>query len=190
MSKITAQNMIDECFIAEMFNLLSDDEVIGSDDLNYTCIAPHLSASGNKPSSGTWQAYWVQKGSKGEDWVTDTVYQALFSDFLNKIISEQSPILEGKLGSTKYNSVTSPEKDNVIRAEVCLVASELLRRRINIILGSVKGNGQEIDVSQEINQRQNYLNELDVLVENIVSGTIVETSGNDFSTEVVESSHF
>jgi len=190
MPKITAQNMIDECFIAEMFNLLSDDEVIGSDDLNYTCIAPHSSASGNKPTSGTWQAYWIQKGSKGEAWVTDTVYQALFSDFLNKIIAEQSPILQGKLGSTLYNATSSPEKENVIRAEICIVASELLRRRINIILGSVKGNGQEIDVSQEIKQRQEYLVELEVLTINIVSGTIAVPTGSDFSSEAVITDHF
>lgn len=50
-------------------------EVIGTDDLNYTCIADHVSGATNVPvTGGSWATYWTQSGSDGAVWVTGTAY--------------------------------------------------------------------------------------------------------------------
>ena len=56
-------------------------EVIGTDNLNYTCIAPHTSADITKPITGAdWATVWIQKGSAGIVWATGTAYKDGIND--------------------------------------------------------------------------------------------------------------
>lgn len=56
-------------------------EVIGTDLLNYTCIAPHSSSDITKPITGAnWATVWIQKGSAGIAWVTGTSYKDGIND--------------------------------------------------------------------------------------------------------------
>jgi len=50
-------------------------EVVGTDDLNYTCILNHTAADDNKPVTGAYyETYWSQVGSSGGIWAVDTAY--------------------------------------------------------------------------------------------------------------------
>lgn len=50
-------------------------EIIGTDTLNYTCIAPHTAAPITYPITGAnWADVWIQKGSEGITWVDGTTY--------------------------------------------------------------------------------------------------------------------
>jgi hypothetical protein len=110
------------------------------------------------------------------------------TDLIDSVIDEQSAIFQGRIGSTAYASATSPTKEYVKRAEKCLIAAEMIQRRINIILGNAVGAGQEIDISQEIKQRELYLDEFDGYTDKIVSG--VTSASSDLETGVLITSHF
>ena len=110
------------------------------------------------------------------------------SALIDEIISEQAPILEGRIGSTNYASAISPTKEYVKRAEKCLVAAELIQRRINIILGNVIGAGQPIDILHEGTQKKIYKEEADSLIEKIIAGGTSDSS--DFASGVLTTSHF
>ena len=58
--------------------LLADpDEVIGTDNLNYRCIASHTSSSDNKPITGAnYDLYWQQGGDQGKTWETGKTYNS------------------------------------------------------------------------------------------------------------------
>jgi hypothetical protein len=111
-----------------------------------------------------------------------------FPEYADPIISEQSVILEGRIGSTLYASTTSPTKDYVKRAEKCLSAAELVQRRINIILGNAVGAGQEIDVSHEGAQKKAYRDEAEDWISKLTSGITSDVS--DFASGVLVTSHF
>lgn len=50
-------------------------EIIGTDTLNYTCIAPHTAAPATRPITGAnWATVWIQKGSAGIVWGDGTTY--------------------------------------------------------------------------------------------------------------------
>jgi len=50
-------------------------EVLGTDDLNYTCIKDHTAAAADKPITGAnYETYWSQIGSAGGTWAVDTAY--------------------------------------------------------------------------------------------------------------------
>jgi hypothetical protein len=56
-------------------------QVIGTDRLNYTCIADHVAASTNIPVTGVdWATYWSQSGTDGEVWVDGKSYMTNVSD--------------------------------------------------------------------------------------------------------------
>jgi len=51
------------------------DEVIGTDGLNYRCIASHTSSTDDKPITGAnYDLYWQQGGDQGIAWVPSTAY--------------------------------------------------------------------------------------------------------------------
>lgn len=105
-----------------------------------------------------------------------------FEIFIDEIIAEQSLILEGRIGSSLYASATSPTKDYVKRSEKCLVAAEVVQRRINIILSNIVGSGVEIDVTHEGAQKKAYLNEAEDWIQRLLPG--------DFASDVLITSHF
>lgn len=108
---------------------------------------------------------------------------AAFTTFINGIIAEQAEILEGLVGSSVYASTTLPTSTRVKRAERCLVAAEMVQRRINVILGNSIAVGQEIDISHEGAQKKAYATEAEAL--------ITKLGGNDdYAGGVNESSHF
>lgn len=136
MAKLTAQNILDLNFVAEMFG----------------------------KTSGTFNAY------------------------IDIVITEQAKLLEGRIGTTAYGSITSPTKEYIVRAELCLVAAEMILRRMNRILGNVVGTGNALDINMEKKQRDEYLDEANALVEKIVAGITADT--DNFASGVLETSHF
>lgn len=105
-----------------------------------------------------------------------------FQTFVGGIITEQAAILSGRIGSTTYAVATSPTAEYVTRAEKCLVAAELVQRRINVILGNVTGAGQEINVTHEGAQKKVYRDEAEYWIARLGS--------EDFATGCLETSHF
>jgi len=104
-----------------------------------------------------------------------------FESLIGEVISEQSAILEDRIGSDVYAS-TEPLASSVKRAEKCLVAAELVQRRINVILGNAVGAGQEINISHEAAQKKAYLDEAEKWIARLGEG--------DYAGGVVETSHF
>jgi hypothetical protein len=111
-----------------------------------------------------------------------------FDDYLTDLIAGVALLFEGRIGSTAYASATSPGKDYVKHAEKCLCVEEFLKRVINTILQNVKGNGQEIDVSQERSQKKEYKDEADMWIAKIVAGASADS--DDFAVGSLISSHF
>lgn len=113
---------------------------------------------------------------------------ANFNAYIDAVIAEQGKILEGRVGTSSYALTTSPAKEYLARAELCLTAAEMIQRRMNRILGNVVGTGNALDISIERKQRQDYLDEAEELIEKIVSGVTADSS--DFASGVLETSHF
>lgn len=110
------------------------------------------------------------------------------ADYIESVITEQSAILEGRIGAAAYASISSPAKDYVKRAEKCLTAAELVQRRINIILNNSIGAGMEIDISHEGAQKKAYKDEANMWIDKIISG--MTSDGSDFVLGVLETDHF
>ncbi len=110
-----------------------------------------------------------------------------FDAYLDDVITEKSVILQGRIGSTTYASSTSPTKDYVKRAEKCLVAAELLQRRINFMLGNVEGE-EGSDLAKARQSKKEYLEEAEALIVKIVAG--ITTDNDNFTSGVLETSHF
>jgi hypothetical protein len=108
--------------------------------------------------------------------------EAAFEALIGEVISEQSQIFQGQIGSDVYAASTEPVSGFVKRAEKCLVAAEMVQRRINIILGNAVGNGQGIDISHEAAQKKAYLDEAEKW--------IIKLGDGDYAGSVVETSHF
>src|SRR3972149_3629032 len=113
--------------------------------------------------------------------------ETALNTFIDSIITEQSDILEGRIGSTLYASTTTPTSTYVKRAEKCLVAAELLTIRINYIVGNIDGeNGS--DVVRIRNNIEAYMDKAEEFILKLVSGISVDDGGFAFSA--VSSSHF
>ena len=111
-----------------------------------------------------------------------------FFPFVESIIAEQAVIFEGRVGTSTYDSTTSPTKEYVKRGEKCLIAAEFVQRRINIILGNVTAAGREIDISHEGAQKKAYKDEADMWVTKLTAGETADTG--DFASGVLVTSHF
>lgn len=191
--KNTEQEIIDLGFTPSMFGKQPDSEVLGTDGLNYVCIQTHTSATENKPVTGANYAdFWFQAGESGIAWVTATAYRSGFYSLISSVLSAQSLLFQGRIGATAYASAASPQKDQVKRAEACLTAAELLRRRINILLGNVTGAAQgEIKADNEFRQRNDYLKEADELINKIVSSITTDpASSSSFASGALVTDHF
>lgn len=113
---------------------------------------------------------------------------ANFGAYIDAVIANQGKILEGRVGASNYALTTSPAKEYLTRAELCLVAAEMIQRRMNRILGNVVGTGNALDITMERKQRQDYLDEAEEIIQKIVSGVTADSS--DFASGVLETSHF
>ena len=98
------------------------------------------------------------------------------------VITEQAALLAGAVGSSVYDSESTPIPEKVKRAEKCLSAAEMLRIRKNIRLGDVTGEGKDINLT--------WLDKQIAAYETEAGAVITALSGCDFSTGVLESSHF
>jgi len=187
MPKINVRDILDLGISAVLFQRDADAEVIGSDGLNYYCISPVVAAAANKPVTGaSWQTYWAQYGIDGKDWVEGAAQKTLFADFVQPVINTKSTELKNRVGTTAYDN--ADVADDVKRAELCLTAAELIRRRINFVLLQVQP-GITINTKPEQDQVKAYTDEADnILIPKIIAGTSVETNG--FSCGTLVTSHF
>jgi hypothetical protein len=112
-----------------------------------------------------------------------------FNTFITGIIAEQALILEGRIGSENYSATTSPLKDYVKFAEKNLSAAEVVNRRINYILRTVAGAGQEIDTLNERKQREAYLSAVEEYIGRIAAGVTSDT-GSGFASGTITTDHF
>ncbi|MEW6115659.1 MAG: hypothetical protein AB1553_02005 [Nitrospirota bacterium] len=110
-----------------------------------------------------------------------------FKSYVDSIIAEIAAILSGRIGEALYSSAISPTAEYVKRAEKCLVAAEMLQRRINFYLGSVDGT-EGLDLFKVRRQREEYVTEAETLIAKIVAG--VTTDSSSFSFGTVTTSHF
>lgn len=108
--------------------------------------------------------------------------EAALENFIRDIIDDISPYLNGILG-TVYDSATQPVSGRVKMAEKYLVAVEMLHRRINNMLSSVVGAGQELDTSNEQKQMESYKEEAERLIGILLGDT-------NFSLDMLNTSHF
>ncbi|MFA5354218.1 MAG: hypothetical protein WC291_08305 [Thermodesulfovibrionales bacterium] len=104
---------------------------------------------------------------------------------VNGAISTQSSLLRERVGASVYDASTSAV---LKRAEACLVAAELVRTRINIILGNIVGAGQEINTRVEREQLKQYMDEAAALIARTVAGGATDSS--DLAFGVLTTSHF
>jgi hypothetical protein len=111
-----------------------------------------------------------------------------FDDYLTDLIAGVALLFEGRIGSTAYASTTSPGKDYVKRAELCLCVEEFLKREINTILGNVKSSSEKPDLSGERTQKKEYRDEADMWIAKIVAGATSDS--DDFAVGALITSHF
>ena len=107
---------------------------------------------------------------------------------ISSVITEQAAMLEGRLGSSIYDAATTPESTYVKRAERCLVAAEMMSRRITVIAESVLASGDERTARVETAQMKRWEAQAEALIRKLVSGVTTDT-GN-FATGVTTSTHF
>jgi|GEM_PF-1063091 hypothetical protein len=115
-----------------------------------------------------------------------------FTTFVLGVITEQSTLLEGRVGDLVYNSTVAPTPTQVARVEKCLTAAELLDRRINKRLVNVLAAGQEFDVKSETKQRDDYRAEAERIINQnlLVLTTSRGTESGDFASGVLVTTHF
>jgi hypothetical protein len=109
-------------------------------------------------------------------------------DLITAVITEQAALLEGRLGSSIYDIVTTPETTFVKRAERCLVAAELMSRRVTIITESVLASGEERSTKAEVAQMKRYDTEAEAMIKRLIAG--VTSDSSDFASGVTTSTHF
>ncbi len=191
MPKVIAQNIKDLGFTAEMYNSVvpaADSEVV-VDGVNYSCIAPHVSADINKPGSGaSWQTYWLPQGYKGIDWAAAQTYTANFKAFIDNIILDKSDELTGRIGTTAYTSAIDPNPRYVKNAELYLCAAEMCQRRINVIVQDKVSGGDNKDATYDLRQQlQRYLDQAEMWIQKVVIGSPPDSS--DFACGALITRH-
>lgn len=110
----------------------------------------------------------------------------LFDSLVDAIIAEEASRLEERVGSAAYALAA-----NIVflkNAEKCLTAAELIRRRINALLGIAQTAGQEVSAENERRQRKDYLDEAETWIGKVSQG--VTTDGPEFSCGSLVTSHF
>jgi hypothetical protein len=181
-AKVTAEEIKDLGFSAQSFAKNPDAVALGDDSLNYTCISPHKSTADTQPPIGAnWTDKWVLGGEKGDAWVNDTPYEAPFTTFIDKIITKKSTELAGLLGTSVYDTTNEPQQSWVKEAEECMVAAELLLRRINLKASNI--DGKDMDAFKLRRNMKHYKERYKELI-----GFLREETDVSFSS--VTTSHF
>ena len=110
-----------------------------------------------------------------------------FFELIDSVIAEQATDLAERVGQSAYNA--SANLANLKKAEKALTAAELFRRRINILLGTTPGSGQEVSTASERQQRKDYLDDAEKWIGKIVQGAIVDQP-SDFASGSLVTGHF
>lgn len=111
-----------------------------------------------------------------------------FDAFLTSVIAEQAEILQDRVGALSYALTSSPVAEYIKRAEKCLSAAELVRRRITIILGNVTGAGFPVSTSGEDRQMKDYQAEANEWVSKVILGATIDS--NAFASGTLITNHF
>ena len=111
--------------------------------------------------------------------------QEALSGLIDSLLVEQAGLLSARIGATAYSTATEPLATYVTRAEKCLVAAELMRLRILAAMGNAIPNGDEPNTASLERYQKKYEDEATALIDKIVSGQSLESSG--FSTGVTVS---
>ncbi len=107
-----------------------------------------------------------------------------FDAFINAKIDEQAGLLEGRIGASAYAATAKPMATYVTRAEKCLVAAEMVRTRINHLMGiAVRGADEAPDTRSLERQETRYRHDAEGFIVKIVAG--VASDSNDFSSAVL-----
>lgn len=105
-----------------------------------------------------------------------------WTTYLAALAEDQSNDLEATLGTSIYDSADTTIAQFVKKAELYLVCAELVRRRINIRLGDIRGSDTQRSLSAEREQAQAYTDKANSIIESFVNNT--------FSASVLEYDHF
>jgi prophage tail gpP-like protein len=111
-----------------------------------------------------------------------------FPAFVQDVISEQADLLEGRVGSVAYADATKPRATYAKRAEKCMVAAELLKRRRNKVIADAKANGEEIKTGSLDTQIRDYSAEAEVWIAKVAAG--VTADGGNFASGALVTNHF
>ena len=97
-------------------------EVIGTNNLNYTCISPHTSSAITRPITGAnWNTMWIQKGSDGIAWVIGTSYKDGINDgypYPQLFVFTNVIIVCGETGIFEWNGVNLVRKLTVSTGDI------------------------------------------------------------------------
>jgi len=110
-----------------------------------------------------------------------------FDGLVDAVIAAQSAELSDRIGATVYNLAANATY--VKKAEKCLVAAELVQRRINISLGNAVANGDKLDTTAFRLQRKDYLDEAEEWIGKLAQGVTTDPT-SDFASGALVSSHF
>lgn len=117
------------------------------------------------------------------------IVDANFDAFLQGIIDLIYPQLEGMLSTATYDSATEPVQSQVKRTELCLCASELVQRRINVKMIATAQGDEKINVKPEMEQREQYNAEAVNLISTLTGDADFSfggTSTDHFNSDAVE----
>lgn len=114
--------------------------------------------------------------------------ESAYNELVTAVIAEQADELLERIGTTAYNAAANATY--VKKAEKCLSAAEMLQRRINIILGSKQGKGDEIGIENERRQRQDYLDKAESEIAKLAQGVTTDSATGDFACGSLVTTHF
>lgn len=111
------------------------------------------------------------------------VEDAGFLELVDARITEQAELLEGRIGPSAYAATAKPMATYVKRAEKSMVAAEMVRIRINHLMGNVVHGDEKLDTRALERQEARYRQEAESFIAKIVAG--VASDSNDFSSAVL-----
>lgn len=113
-------------------------------------------------------------------------FVTLLTDETTGVIPEQSALLQGRIGATRYASTDVITAALVKRAEKALVAADLYQIRFNRIAETIDDSDGE-DATKLRRTQEKYLAEAEMLIGRIVAESASDSS--DYAGGVVESTH-
>lgn len=112
--------------------------------------------------------------------------ETAFHELVDDVIEEQAAELFDRIGSAAYDLAANATY--VKKAEKNLVAAELVRRRINVILNNMNSAGNEISTENEHKQRKDYLDEAEKWIAKLADGSVASSA--EFASGALITSHF